>query len=237
MKILLVDDEPFARARLRRLLAALPQHQVVAEAADGPTALAQARLLSPDLVLLDIAMPGQNGLQLAAELLQFQPPPAVVFVTAHPQHALAAYQVAAADYLLKPVSAADLTAMLQRVGLTTKAHLDKQQSRSYLTYRQGTALQRIELQQLWYLQAEDKYVRLVFAGGEAWSELALKHYEELFPQQLVRIHRQTLVLRSRLKAIHSAADGRHLLQLDCAAPWLEISRRELAKLRQLLAKG
>jgi two-component system response regulator AlgR len=237
MKILIVDDEPLARARLQRLLTAFPEHQVVGEAADGGAALSETARLQPDLVLLDIAMPQQNGLQLAAQLMQFQPPPAVVFVTAHPQHALEAYQVAAADYLLKPVSAATLGAMLQRIGLTTKVHLEKQQAQHYLSYRQGTAQYRIELNQLWYLQAEDKYVRLAFQGGEAWSDLSLKQYEEMFAQELVRIHRHTLVLKKRITAIHSGADGRHLLQLDCAAPWLEISRRELAKIRQLLSAG
>ena len=235
MNILIVDDEPLARARLQRLLAAFPEHQVVGEAADGSTALSETARLQPDLVLLDIAMPQQNGLQLAAQLMQFQPPPAVVFVTAHPQHALEAYQVAAADYLLKPVSAATLGAMLQRIGLTTKVHLEKQQAQHYLSYRQGTAQYRIDLNQLWYLQAEDKYVRLAFQGGEAWSDLSLKQYEEMFAQELMRIHRHTLVLKRRIIAIHSCADGRHLLQLDCAAPWLEISRRELAKVRQLLS--
>lgn len=235
MNILIVDDEPLARARLQRLLTAFPEHQVVGEAADGCTALSETARLQPDLVLLDIAMPQQNGLQLAAQLMQFQPPPAVVFVTAHPQHALEAYQVAAADYLLKPVSAATLGAMLQRIGLTTKVHLEKQQAQHYLSYRQGTAQYRIDLNQLWYLQAEDKYVRLAFQGGEAWSDLSLKQYEEMFAQELVRIHRHTLVLKKRITAIHSCADGRHLLQLDCAAPWLEISRRELAKVRQLLS--
>ncbi len=235
MNILIVDDEPLARARLQRLLLAFPEHQVVGEAADGVSAVAEIARLQPDLVLLDIAMPQQNGLQLAAQLMQCQPPPAVVFVTAHPQHALEAYQVAAADYLLKPVSAAALGAMLQRIGLTTRAHLEKQQTQHYLSYRQGAAQYRIELNRLWYLQAEDKYVRFAFEGGEAWSDLSLKQYEEMFAQELLRIHRHTLVLKKRIIAIHSCADGRHLLQLDCAAPWLEISRRELAKVRQLLS--
>lgn len=235
MKILLVDDEPLARARLQRLLSAFAEHQVVGEASDGDNALALAASLQPDLVFLDIKMPGRDGLSVAAELLHLPLPPAVVFLTAHPQHALEAYQVAPADYLLKPVSAEQLAATLQRIGLTTKAHLQKQQAQQWLSYKSGNSLQRVELQQMFYLQAEDKYVRFVFAGGEALSDLSLKQLEEQFGQELVRIHRNTLVLKRRIKALHHQGDGKHLLELWQCSQRLEVSRRELAKIRQLLA--
>lgn len=234
MKVLIVDDEPLARTRLLRLFAAHSEHTVVGVAEDAGSALDLTLQLQPDLVLLDIAMPGKNGLQLAAELLQFEPPPAVVMVTAHPEHALAAYQVAAVDYLLKPVSAMQLSTMLQRIGLTTKAHLEKQQSKQYISYRQGAGLQRLALETLWFLQAEDKYVRLVFASGEAWSEQSLKHFEEQFPTALCRIHRHTLVLKQRMKAMHLTEDGRHVLELVGCPLRLDISRREVKKIRQLL---
>jgi len=179
-------------------------------------------------------MPDRNGLSVAAELMQIVPPPAVVFVTAHPQHALAAYQVAPADYLLKPVSAEQLATSLQRIGLATKAHLEKQQEQQWISYKSGTSLRRIELQQLFYLQADEKYVRMVFAGGEALTELSLKQFEDLYPEQLLRIHRHTLVLKRRLKALHSLPDGRHVLELWQSDDLLEISRRELSRIRQLL---
>lgn len=235
MKILIVDDEPLARSRLQRLLSAFPEHQLVGEASDGETALRLATELQPDLVFLDIKMPGRDGLEVAAELLHLALPPAVVFLTAHPQHALAAYQVAPADYLLKPVSAAQLAATLQRIGLTTKAHLQKQQAQQWLSYKTGNTLQRVELQQMFYLQAEDKYVRFVFAGGEALSDLSLKQLEEQYPQDLIRIHRNTLVLKRRIKALHQSSDGKHLLELWQCEQRLEISRRELSKIRHLLA--
>ena len=235
MKVLIVDDEPLARARLQRLLTAHPAYDVVAQAADGQTALRLASELQPDLVFLDIEMPDRNGLSVAAELLQLQPPPAVVFVTAHPQHALAAYQVAPADYLLKPVSAERLAVSLQRLGLSTKAHLERQQGQQFLTYKTGHLLQRVDIQQLFYLQAEDKYVRLVFPEGEALIEQSLKQLEELYPQYLLRIHRNTLVQKRRLKALHSLPDGRHVLELWQCPQLLDVSRRELSKIRQWLS--
>jgi two-component system response regulator AlgR len=234
MKVLIVDDEPLARARLRRLLLPHPAYEVVGEAADGGSGLQMAIAQQPDLVFLDIEMPDRNGLSVAAELMQLVPPPAVVFVTAHPQHALAAYQVAPADYLLKPISAERLATSLQRLGLTTKAHLEKQQEQHWISYKSGSSLRRIELQQLYYLQADDKYVRMVFAGGEALTELSLKQFEDLYPEQLLRIHRNTLVLKRRLKALHSLPDGRHVLELWQSDDLLEISRRELSRIRQLL---
>ena len=234
MRVLIVDDEPLARARLRRLLLAHPSYLVVGEAGDGGTGLQMAIEQHPDLIFLDIEMPDRNGLSVAAELMQLVPPPAVVFVTAHPQHALAAYQVAPADYLLKPVSAEQLATSLQRIGLATKAHLEKQQEQQWISYKSGTSLRRIELQQLFYLQADEKYVRMVFAGGEALTELSLKQFEDLYPEQLLRIHRHTLVLKRRLKALHSLPDGRHVLELWQSDDLLEISRRELSRIRQLL---
>lgn len=234
MKVLIVDDEPLAKARLQRLLLAHPEHQIVGEAADGGTGLQMAIELQPDLVFLDIEMPDRNGLSVAAELMQLVPPPAVVFVTAHPQHALAAYQVAPADYLLKPISAPQLATSLQRIGLATKAHLEKQQEQHWISYKSGGVLRRIELQQLLYLQADEKYVRMVFSGGEALTDLSLKQLEELYPEQLLRIHRNTLVLKRRLKALHSLPDGRHVLELWQSDDLLEISRRELARIRQIL---
>lgn len=233
MRVLIVDDEPLARSRLKRLLAQHANFSCVGEAASAQEAVVQSFALLPDLVFLDIEMPDGDGLTVAAQLLALSPPPAVVFVTAHPQHALAAYQVAPADYLLKPVSAERLALTLSRLGAKTRAHLEKQATQ-WLSYRTGLVTSRVELSAVFYLQAGDKYVRMVFAGGEALLEQSLKQLEEQYPTQLLRIHRNTLVLASRIKAIHQTPDGKHLLELTQHHELLEISRRELAKLRQLL---
>jgi two-component system response regulator AlgR len=233
MKVLIVDDESLARARLKRLLAQHASFTCVGEAGTAREALELSYALLPDIVFLDIEMPDSDGLSVAAQLLELKPPPAVVFVTAHPQHALAAYQVAPADYLLKPVSAERLALTLSRLGAKTRAHIEKKES-NWLSYRNGLVTSRVDLSEVIYLQAEDKYVRVVFVGGEALIEQSLKQLEEQYPKDLLRIHRNTLVHVSRVKAIHQTPDGKHLLELNQHHDLLEISRRELAKLRQIL---
>lgn len=235
MRVLIVDDEPLARSRLSRLLAQLPGYQLVAEAENGAQALQLCTDLTPDLVFLDIEMPGADGLSVAADLARIQPPPAVIFVTAHPQHALAAYQVAPADYLLKPIGLAQLQLCLERLGVSTRVHLEKQKLQApRLSFRVGLEQRSILLSELFYLQADDKYVRLVYQGGEALTETSLKQLQEKYPQQLVRIHRNTLVLAERICGISRSADGQHLLLLRDCPVQPEISRRELAQIRLLL---
>ncbi len=235
MRVLIVDDEPLARSRLSRLLAQIPGYQLVAEAENGAQALQLCIDLTPDLVFLDIEMPGADGLSVAADLARIQPPPAVIFVTAHPQHALAAYQVAPADYLLKPIGLAQLQLCLERLGVSTRVHLEKQKLQApRLSFRVGLEQRSILLSELFYLQADDKYVRLVYQGGEALTETSLKQLQEKYPQQLVRIHRNTLVLAERICGISRSADGQHLLLLRDCPVQPEISRRELAQVRLLL---
>lgn len=238
MRVLIVDDEPLARSRLCRLLAQIPGYQLVGEAENGRQALALCAGLLPDLVFLDIEMPGADGLQVAADLAKNQPPPAVIFVTAHPQHALAAYQVAPADYLLKPVGLAQLQQCLQRLGVSTRVHLEKQKlSAPRLSFRVGVEQRSILLSEVFYLQADDKYVRLVYQGGEALTETSLKQLQEKYPQQLLRIHRNTLVPAERVCGISRSADGLHLVQLRDCPDQPEISRRALAQVRALLQPG
>jgi len=238
MRVLIVDDEPLARSRLSRLLSQLNDYQVVGEAENGRQALQLCAELNPDLVFLDIEMPGADGLSVAAELGHNQPPPAVIFVTAHPQHALAAYQVAPAGYLLKPIGLESLQQCLQRLGVSTRVHLEKQKiALPRLSFRVGIEQRSILLNELYFLQAEDKYVRLVYQGGEALTETSLKQFADKFPQHLLRVHRNTLVLAERVVAISRSADGLHLVQLRDCTEQPEISRRELAQVRAILQSG
>ena len=235
MRALIVDDEPLARSRLSRLLAQIPGYQLVGEAENGQQALQLCKELTPDLVFLDIEMPGADGLSVAADLVQIQPPPAVIFVTAHPQHALAAYQVAPAGYLLKPIGLETLQQCLQRLGISTRVHLEKLKATApRLTFRIGLEQRSILLSELFYLQAEDKYVRLVYQGGEALTETSLKQFQEKFPDQLLRVHRHTLVLAERVCGLSRGAEGQHLVLLRDCPDQPEISRRELVQVKALL---
>lgn len=231
MKVLLVDDEPLARARMRRLLLAHAEYRLVGEAENGEQALELCRILQPDLLLLDIEMPTLTGLEVAKELAKLAVPPALVFVTAHPQHALNAWQLAATGYLVKPVSAEALAALLLRLGKPTRAHLDVKKE-SVISYQLAGVSRQVPLSDILYLQAEDKYVRLVFQGGEALLEQSLRQLEVDYPQ-LLRIHRKVLINSQHFVALHQHGSG-YWLELSGCSERLEVSRREASKLKQLL---
>lgn len=235
MKVLIVDDEPLARARLQRLLGAIPGFSCVGEAQNSQQALSLCQQLQPDVLLLDIAMPGGDGLQLAAELASQPLPPAIIFVTAHPQHALDAYQVCPADYILKPVSAERLTAALSRLGNRTRAHVERAVAKDdVISYQLGAATRQISLNKVQYFSADSKYVRMVFSGGEALLELSLSQLQQRYPGQLVRIHRSTLINKQFFSALRSAADGKHYIELSEPDCRLEVSRRALSQVKQAL---
>lgn len=231
MKVLLVDDEPLARSRMRRLLQAHADLQLIGEAEDGEQALTMCRSLQPDLVLLDIEMPTLSGLDVAKALSELAVPPALVFVTAHPQHALNAWQLAAAGYLVKPVSAEALAALLQRLAKPTRAYLEAQKE-PVIHYQLAGASRQVPLSSVLYCQAEDKYVRLVFQGGEALLEQSLRQLEQEFPQ-LLRIHRKVLINTRHFVALHQQ-DSAYWLELAGCSERLVVSRREASKIRQRL---
>lgn len=234
MKVLIVDDEPLARSRLRRLLAQLNQFQVVGEASDSMTALQLLHSQQPDILLLDIAMPGCNGIDFATELLSLPTPPAVIFVTAHPEHALDAYQAAPADYLLKPVSVERLQQALEKVGLRTKAHVERQKSAEpSIIYTQAGVKRQLVLKDVLFFSAEDKYVRMVHKGGEAIIEQSLVQLLQQYPQYLLRIHRSTLINKMYLDRLMSA-NNKHWVRLHGLDDRLEVSRREVANIRSCI---
>ena len=233
MQILIVDDEPLARARLARLIAQLPEHQCIAEAEGAAEALDKIQQLRPDLVLLDIAMPGKDGISLGTDIQQLPVPPAVIFVTAHPQHALDAYQASPVGYLLKPVSAEALQSALDKAGTLTRAHLEKKAAIRKLTYLSGGVKRQMPLSEVYYFTADDKYVRVVSQHGEALIEQSLVQLQQQFSQYLLRIHRRTLINKAYFAKLLQH-DGRHWVVLNGCNDKLEVSRREVASLRSHL---
>ncbi|MDP4536858.1 LytTR family DNA-binding domain-containing protein [Alkalimonas collagenimarina] len=231
MKVLLVDDEPLARSRMRRLLQAHADVDLVGEAEDGQQALELCRSLQPDLLLLDIEMPTLSGLDVAKALSDVVVPPALVFVTAHPQHALNAWQLAAAGYLVKPVSAEALADLLGRLGKPNRVQLEAKKE-PVISYQLAGVSRQVALSAILYLQAEDKYVRLVFQGGEALIEQSLRQLELDYPQ-LLRIHRKVLINSQHFVALHQHGSG-YWLELNGCAERLDVSRREASKIRLLL---
>ena len=225
MNVLIVDDEPLARARLRRLLDALPGHACVGEAADGDQALDACRALNPDLVLLDIRMPGRDGLSTARALAALPAPPAVVFTTAFSDFAADAFDVGAVHYLLKPVSAERLAQALGRVAAAAVPNL---------LVSRGSQVQRVALTDVLYVQAEAKYLTVHTREGEWLLEDSLARLESSLAPHLLRIHRALLVNAQHLRGLQRDLDGRVWATVDGAGALLPVSRRLAAAVQQAL---
>ena len=241
MKVLIADDEPMARERLRALLAEHPDLRLVAEAADGNTALDACAEHTPDIVLLDIAMPGLDGLEAARHLADFEPRPAVVFCTAYDEHALSAFDAAAVDYLVKPVRRERLAAALDRARTFVAGRAPKPEAvatpgkrRTHLCARLRGSLRLIAIEDIRYLHAEEKYVVVYHARGEDLIEESLKSLETEFAERFIRIHRNCLVARDELVELRRAADGRIEAMLRHGEKPLEVSRRCVPHLRELV---
>ncbi len=254
MKVLIADDEPMARERLRALLADHPDLRLVGEAADGREALDACAEQMPDIVLLDIAMPGIDGLEAARHLATFEPRPAVVFCTAYDEHALSAFDAAAVDYLVKPVRRERLAAALDRArtfvagrapradgaehaatnGAANGVANGSGRKRSHLCARLRGSLRLIAIDDIRYLHAEEKYVVVHHARGEDLIEESLKSLETEFADHFVRIHRNCLVSREELVELRRASDGRIEAVLRHGDKPLEVSRRCVPHLREMV---
>ncbi len=239
MRVLIVDDEQPARARLTRLVAEIG-FDPVGEADNGEEAIAMARKLRPDAVLLDIRMPGMDGLEAARRLAELEPAPAVIFTTAYGEHALEAFDAQAVAYLLKPVRAERLTEALRRARRPTAAQIQTLQGnegREYLSGGRAGHVERIPAAEVLYFRAEDKYVTAYHPGGELLLEESLKQLEEEFGERFVRIHRNALVARTALAGLEKEGEGAVRARLHGCDDRLEVSRRHLPSVRRLLRSG
>jgi len=231
MRVLIVDDEPLARARLTALLAECGEVEVVARVGDAEAALAAIGETRPDVLLLDISMPGIDGVALAQRLAA-PGRPQVIFCTAYESHALEAFELGAADYLLKPVRLERLREALARA--TRRLAAAPAPALVYLHGRLRGEQVRIALDAVICLLAEEKYVVVRHRHGELLIEESLRQLEEANPGQWLRLHRNCLVPPARLLGIKTLADGRVLARLDGTDFTPEVSRRNLPALRKLL---
>lgn len=235
MKALIVDDEPLARARLSRLLTQLQAFEQILVAEDVQHALQLNQQFRPEVVFLDIAMPGLNGLQLAERLSATPLPPALIYVTAHPEHALDAYSTAPLDYLLKPVNSARLSQAIARLDKPTRLNPEPLlRSNEVLSGQCGGVKRQLSLRQVQYLKAEDKYVRAVgLAAEELLLEQSLQQLLERYPQSLLRIHRSVVINKMYFKALINK-NNRHYISLQNSDELLEVSRRLLGAVKTAL---
>jgi two-component system response regulator AlgR len=246
LRILLVDDEELARLRLRSLIdeCPAPRAAVVGEAANATQTLTWLAAHECDALLLDIGMPGRDGLQLAAELKRSARPPAVVFVTAHAEHALGAFDLDAVDYLTKPVRRERLQAALQRVAQRLAQQLGvaapPTDSEPVIVVSELGRVVRVPVQDVLYLKAELKYVTLRTAERSYVLDDALSDLEQRLGDRFLRVHRNALVARRALRALErrlpAGEDGAEgwAVRVSPLDEWLAVSRRQLAAVREAM---
>jgi two-component system response regulator AlgR len=242
MKVLIADDELPARQRLVAMLAGVDGCEVAGEAGNGREAVEKAEALGVDAVLLDIAMPVMDGLEAARHLARLEPRPGVIFCTAYDEHALAAFEAAAVDYLVKPVRLERLVEAIERArrsrfavapesaAIVPLAH----RQRSHLAARMRGSLRLIPIEDVHYLQAEEKYVLVHHSRGEDLIEESLKSLEHEFADRFQRIHRNCLVANDEFLELKRLPDGQVQAILRHGKLPLEVSRRCVPMLRDRL---
>lgn len=240
MKVLIVDDEPPARDRLRELLNRLADYEPCGEAGNGAEALRLAASTRPDIVLLDIQMPGLDGLEIAGRLAELAQSPAIIFVTAYGDYALEAFDAHAVAYLLKPVRLERLeqalanARRLNRAQLASLAVEPATTGRVHIRARIGQRLELIPLADVFYFQADQKYVTVRHRHGEALIEDSLKTLETDLGTRVVRVHRNALAMAAQVAGLEKTADGGCALVFHDIPDRLEVSRRHLAAIRLFL---
>lgn len=236
-RVFITDDEPLARERIKRFLENEQDYEVVGEASDGAAALAWLKDNSADIILLDIRMPGPDGLSVARDIGALPAPPAVVFCTAYDDHAIEAFRVDAVDYLLKPIRREDLHTALQRAALRkSQMKVATPSSRTHLSSRTHSGIRRIAVNDILWFSADQKYVTAHCSEGEFLLDETLKQLEEEFSDGFIRTHRSILVATSAIDQLHTGLQS-STLSLHGSDAQLPVSRRHLAGVRRFIKGG
>jgi two-component system, LytTR family, response regulator AlgR len=245
MKVMIVDDEPLARQRMAQQLSRLPEPvDVVVQCAHAGDAWQwlEQHPSGVDVCFMDIQMPGPNGLQLAKKIATLPAPPLLVFVTAHPEHACEAFEVAALDYLTKPVRLERLTQTMQRCHQQmarppTQPLADH--VAGHLVVQDRQRMLRIAYADILFFKAEQKYVMLATAEAQYLIDESLNELQARLGDAFIRVHRNALVAKRAMQSLERRDDAEgHEGWAVCVKPvevWLEVSRRQLAAVREALA--
>ncbi|MCL6416130.1 LytTR family DNA-binding domain-containing protein [Aestuariirhabdus sp. Z084] len=244
MKVLLVDDEPLARDRLRRMVDDCDGYEVLdEEACNGQEAIALVQRFNPDVVLMDIRMPGMDGMEVARHLCALRTPPAVIFCTAYGEYAIEAFEVQAVGYLLKPVRQEALLKALESASVANRiqlAALSRQQDdsgqRCHISARTHKGIELIPLADVICFVADNKYVTVRHTGGEVLIDDTLKELEAEFGERFARIHRNALVACAAIDRLERTGEGHYQLFLSGQDEPLQVSRRHVAATRRLMQK-
>ncbi|WP_028103887.1 LytR/AlgR family response regulator transcription factor [Pseudoduganella violaceinigra] len=248
MKVLIVDDEAHARTNLRFALQSLPGWEVAGECASAPAARAFLDSSDADIILLDVQMPVESGLEFARSLSSREDPPLIIFVTAHRGHALEAFDVHALDYIVKPVDEGRLQQALARAGqLCDQRAAYARALRGFvnpipgywteLAVRSVGRIDRVKLSDVLWIESAGNYVELHLPQRTLLHRCTMSELERhLDPAHFVRIHRRILVRCGQIVAFRQANDGGHTLTLACGAE-LPVSERFSAAVKASLSRG
>jgi two-component system response regulator AlgR len=238
LRVLIADDEAPARERLKSLLEEIGNLEVAGEATNGEEVLKLAVALSPDVVLLDVRMPGMDGIEAARQLNSLLEPPAVIFATAYDEYAVNAFDAQAVGYLLKPVRKEKLAAALTQAGRLTRPQLQRiaataegPPKRTHIAARHREGLRLIPIEEILFFLADQKYTTVKHGRGEDLIEDSLRSLEEEFGTAFVRIHRNALVSVRYLEGIERNADGQYYVRLRGLDTPMQVSRRMAGELR------
>ncbi|MCK5648357.1 MAG: response regulator transcription factor [Gammaproteobacteria bacterium] len=245
MKILIADDEPLARERLLHLFREINQDHLLIEAGNGLEAIEQVNQEEPDIVLMDIRMPGMNGLEATSHLMTIDKPPAIIFTTAYDEYALQAFESQAVDYLLKPIRKERLEKALSNCTKLNKLQLEqlgrqnKEISyRTHISVQIRNTIQLVPIKDIFCFLADNKYITIKYNKdgdiAETIIEDTLKSLEDEFAGTFLRIHRNALIRKDRVEALQKHKDGRVLLKLAGLCEEFEVSRRHLSYVRKLM---
>jgi two-component system, LytTR family, response regulator AlgR len=239
ISVFIVDDESLARERLKRLIKTNTLYQVCGEAENGAHALSSIPDIKPDIVLLDIRMPGVDGLDVAQQLSKMHPPPAIIFCTAYDEYAFKAFDYNAIGYLLKPVRQEDLFKALGQAKQLSQLQikqLTQQNDDKPATFTahswQGHEL--ISFEDIFYFKADQKYLTVVHRHGETISDQTLKELEQRFSNQLVRVHRNTLINLSHVSSLTKDHEGHYQILFKDCTDSIQVSRRHVSELKKQL---
>ncbi len=243
MNILICDDEPLAIDRLSRLVTE-SGHHVLATANNAEQAIQLVKELSPDVVLLDIQMPGMNGLVCAEQLNQFDPMPAIVFCTAYENHAIDAFKSQPQGYLLKPVAHDELEYLLDKLTKLTQAQVrtlkshatPEKNQRQHISAKTYRGIELVPVEDIYFFLADQKYVTVRHKEGSVLIDETLKELETEFGDRFIRIHRNALVSVDHIDGLELVASGQYQVRCRGLEVRLAVSRRHLANLRERMHK-
>ena len=247
MHVLVVDDEPLARKRIIKMLESEGSFIVVGEAGSGEQACKSVELLDPELVLMDVRMPGMDGIEAAKRISQLPEPPAMVFCTAYDEYALQAFEAFAAGYLVKPVEQAKLHEVLSKILQLNKAQravLDAKtkdaaheiNKRSHISAKTHSGIELIAVDSILCFVADQKYVSVIHKDGEVLVDDTLKDLEIEFSGEFIRVHRNALVAVKQIAGIEKSDASHHEVKFKESNYRAVISRRHLAKVREVITQ-